>query len=127
MFANCQAGGQDLAPADVCKTPPMAIPIPYANIANGNEAIPNIPNIIWGGGPVHNMNTEIPVTHNDEPGSQGGVVSGTVMARSKHVTGKNNLLIQGAPVTRLTSTNLPNNQNTSGTRISPSQTKILVL
>jgi hypothetical protein len=127
MFANCQAGGQDLAPADVCKTPPVGIPIPYANIANGNEAIPNNPTIIWGGGPVHNLNTEIPVTHNDEPGSMGGVASGTVAARSKHVTGVNNILINGAPVTRMTSVNLPNNQNTNGNRISPSQTKILVL
>jgi hypothetical protein len=127
MFANCQAGGMDLAPADVCKTPPLGIPVPYANQANGSEAIPNVPNFIYVGGPVHNMNTIIPVTHNDEPGSMGGVASGTVAALSRHVTGANTIIIQGAPITRMTSVNLPNAQNTAGTRIAPSQTKILIL
>lgn len=116
-----------MAPSDVCKTPPLGNPVPYTNIANGNEAIPNNPTIIWVGGPVHNLNTEIPITHADEPGSMGGVASGTVASRSRHVTGVNNILINGAPVTRMTSINLPNNQNTAGNRATPSQTKILVL
>ena len=127
MFANCQAGGMDLAPADVCKTPPLGIPIPYPNQANGPEAIPNIPNIIYVGGPVHNLNTIIPVSHNDEPGSMGGVASGTVAAFSKHITGANKVIIQGAPITRMTSVNQTNANNTVGSRITPSQTKILIL
>ena len=127
MFANCQAKGTDLAPADVCKTPPTSDPVAYANEAYGNEAIPNIPNIIWVGGPVHNLNTIIPVSHNDEPGSEGGIVSGTVASKSQHITGSNAVIIMGAPVTRLTSENLTNSNNAQGTRISPSQTKILVL
>jgi len=127
MFANCQAGGLDLAPSDVCKTPPFGIPVAYPNQANGPEAIPNVPNIIYVGGPVHNLNTIIPVTHNDEAGSMGGVASGTVAALSRHVTGANTFIIQGAPITRMTSVNLPNSQNTSGTRVAPSQTKILIL
>jgi len=127
MFANCQAGGLDLAPSDVCKTPPFGIPVAYPNQANGPEAIPNVPNIIYVGGPVHNLNTIIPVTHNDEAGSMGGVASGTVAAMSRHVTGANTFIIQGAPITRMTSVNLPNSQNTSGTRVAPSQTKILIL
>lgn len=127
MFANSQAGGMDLAPCDVCKTPPFATPIPYPNMANGPEAIPNVPHIIYVGGPVHNLNTIIPVTHNDEPGSMGGVASGTIAALSRHVTGANKIIIQGAPITRMTSVNLPNLQNTIGIRIAPSQTKILIL
>ncbi|HYP86483.1 MAG TPA: DUF4150 domain-containing protein [Variovorax sp.] len=127
MYANCQAGGQDLAPSDVCATPPLGIPISYVNTANGPEAIPNIPTIVYVGGPVHNMNTVIPVTHGDEPGSMGGVASGTVASSSRHVTGADFFLINGAPITRMTSVNLPNSQNTSGTRIQPSQTKIMVI
>ncbi|HEY4082587.1 MAG TPA: DUF4150 domain-containing protein [Burkholderiaceae bacterium] len=127
MFANCQAGGMDLAPCDVCKTPPLAIPIPYTNIANGAEAVPNVPTIIYVGGPVHNLNTVIPVTHGDEAGSMGGIASGTVAAQSRHVTGASTIIIQGAPITRMSSVNLPNQQNTSGSRLSPSQTKILIL
>ena len=127
MFANSQAGGMDFTGNDVCKTPPVGVPIAYPNRANGNEAIPNVPNIIYVGGPVHNMNTIIPVTHNDEAGSMGGVASGTVKAQSKHVTGANTIIIKGSPITRMASVNLPNNQNTNGTRVAPSQGKILIL
>ncbi|WP_126284133.1 DUF4150 domain-containing protein [Burkholderia stagnalis] len=127
MFANCSAGGMAMSGSDVCKTPPIAIPVSYPNIANKPEAVPNVTNIIYCGGPVHNMNTIIPVTHSDEPGSMGGVASGTVSAQSRHVTGSGKVLIQGAPQTRLTDTNLPNNQNTSGQTISPSQTITMTL
>lgn len=127
MFANCQAKGKDLAPSDVCKTPPGSTPVPYPNEAKGNEAIPNIPNIIWVGGPVHNLNTIIPTTHNDEPGSELGVASGTVSSKSQHQSGASRIIIKGAPVSRLTSPNQTNSNNTTGTRVEPSQTKILVL
>lgn len=122
MFANCSAGGMALAASDVCKTPPLGIPSTYANIANKPEAVPNVPTIIYAGGPVHNLNTIIPMTHGDEGGSMGGVASGTVAALSRHVTGSGKVLIQGAPQTRLTDTNLPNNQNTAGQTVAPSQT-----
>jgi hypothetical protein len=127
MFANCQAGGIDMAPSDVCKTPPWGTPVAYPNQANGSEAIPNVTTIIFVGGPVHNLNTVIPVTHSDEAGTMGGVASGIFAAQSKHTTGASTIVIQGSPVTRMNSVNLPNSQNTAGTRLSPSQTKILIL
>jgi Domain of unknown function (DUF4150) len=127
MFANCSAGGMALASSDVCKTPPLALPVSYPNIANHPEAVPNVPTIIYAGGPVHNLNTIIPVTHSDEPGSMGGVASGTVAAQSRHVMGSSKVMIQGAPQTRLTDTNLPNNQNTSGQTVTPSQTITMTL
>ena len=39
MFANCQMGGQDMGFPDVCLTPsPVGpVPIPYPNIAMGEE------------------------------------------------------------------------------------------
>ncbi|WP_211470867.1 DUF4150 domain-containing protein [Collimonas humicola] len=127
MFANCQAGGMDISAADVCKTPPLAIPVTYSNMANGAEAIPNVPNIIYIGGPVHNLGTIIPVTHNDEGGSMGGVASGTVAGMSRHVNGANTIITGGAPITRMTSMNCTNSQNAVGCRSVPSQTKILIL
>jgi hypothetical protein len=127
MFANCQAKGKDLAPSDVCKTPPGSRPVPYPNEAKGNEAIPNVPNVIWVGGPVHNLNTIIPMTPNDEAGSELGVASGTVSSKSQHMNGASRVIVMGAPVSRLTSTNQANSNNTTGTRIEPSQTKIMVL
>ncbi|TCW77512.1 type VI secretion protein [Burkholderia sp. SRS-46] len=127
MFANCSAGGMAMAGSDVCKTPPIAIPISYPNIANKCEAVPNVPTIIYCGGPVHNLNTIIPITHGDEAGSMGGAASGTVSGLSRHVTGSGKVMIQGAPQTRLTDTNLPNNQNTAGQTIAPSQTITMTL
>jgi len=57
----------------------------------------------------------------------GGVASGTVSSESRHVTGSGKVLIQGAPQTRLTDTNLPNKQNTSGQTVTPSQTITMTL
>jgi hypothetical protein len=125
MFTNCSAGGVAMASADVCKTPPLGIPVSYVNIALRPEAVPNVPNIIYCGGPVHNMNTIIPVTHDDEGGSYGGVASGTVAAESTEATGSGMVIISGAPETRLTDTNLPNNQNTAGETVEPSQQKCM--
>ncbi|KVN35060.1 type VI secretion protein [Burkholderia pyrrocinia] len=116
-----------IAPSDVCKTPPLAIPIPYPNIANKPEAVPNVPTIIYCGSPVHNKNTIIPVTHSDEPGSMGGVASGTVAALSINVTCSTLVIIQGAGQTRLTDSNATNNHNTIGTTVVPSQTIVLIL
>ncbi len=127
MFANCQTGGQDIAPADVCKTPPVGQPVSYTNIANGSEAAPNVFNLFIQGGNAHNMNTIIPITHGDEPGNMGGVASGTFIAMSQHVTGVSNYIINGSPATKQTNVNLPNSRNTAGTRVSPSQSILLCL
>ncbi|MDN7638806.1 DUF4150 domain-containing protein [Burkholderia cepacia] len=127
MFANCSAGGTAMSGSDVCKRPPTGDLVSFTNIADQREAVPNVTNIIYSGGPVHNTNTIIPNTHGDEPGSMGGVASGTVSAQSRHVTGSVKVLIQGAQQTRLTDINLPNNQNTSGQTISPSQTITMTL
>jgi Domain of unknown function (DUF4150) len=122
MYVNSSAGGMAFTGGDVCKTPPIGTPVSYSNVANLPEAVPNVPNILYGGGPVHNMGTTIPATHSDEPGSMGGVASGTVASTSRNSKGSSAVFIQGAPQTRLTDTTLPNNQNTSGVNSAPSQT-----
>ncbi|SMG61229.1 DUF4150 domain-containing protein [Paraburkholderia susongensis] len=127
MFANCSAGGIAVALADICKTPPLAIADSYCNVANHAEAVPNVSNVFYAGGPAHNLNTIVPITHGGEAGAMGGVVSGTVCALSRHVTGSSKVLIQGAPQTRLTDTNLPNSQNTAGQSVTPSQTITMTL
>ena len=69
MFANCQAGGVDMALPDVCLTPsPLPIPVPYVNVASGTMAIPNALNILFMGMPAHNMATIIPLTSGDNGG-----------------------------------------------------------
>ncbi|MGJ7575602.1 DUF4150 domain-containing protein [Variovorax sp. RB2P76] len=126
MFANCQMMGLDLAFPDVCKTPPV-IPIPYPDVALGPMAIPNAWNILYMCTPAHNMATVTPLTNGDNAGVVMGVVSQTVMAQSRHLTGAFTVLLKGTPATRLTSLTLQNSTNMVGMRIVPSQLKVLLL
>lgn len=129
MFANTQMAGQDMGVPDVCLTPSPAgpIPIPYPNIAMGPTAVPSQVKVLILGAPVHNMSTSIPMTNGDNAGVSMGVASGTVMGPSRHLTAAFTVIIGGAPATRLTSTSLQNSTNCPGTRIVPSQTKVLIL
>ncbi|MCC8365806.1 MULTISPECIES: DUF4150 domain-containing protein [Xenorhabdus] len=127
MFANTQSGGMDLATPDVCMTPPFSTPIPYPNMAQGPTGITNAMNILFAGAPAHNLMTIYPMTMGDNAGVNTGVASGTVMGPARHTLGANTLLIKGAPVTRLTSMSMQNSTNSVGCRITPSQTKVLIL
>lgn len=129
MFANCQLMGQDMGFPDVCLTPSPAgpVPIPYPNIAMGPTAIPNVPTVLYMGGPAHNMATTIPMTNGDNAGVALGVASGMVMGPARHVTAAFTVILKGAPATRLTSVSLQNSTNCPGCRIVPSQVKVLLL
>lgn len=127
MFANTQSGGMDMATPDVCLTPMFyTVPVAYPNMAQGATAISNALNILLAGCPAHNLATTIPLTTGDNPGVSLGVASGTVMGPSRHVMGANSVLIKGTPVTRLSSSSIQNSTNAMGSRIVPSQTKVLI-
>jgi len=126
MFANCQLAGTDLASPDVCKVPP-GVPTNFVNNAQGNMAIPNQTTVFIMCMPQHNLGTIIPMTNGDNPGTDLGVASGTVMARSKHVTGVSNVVICGQIATRMTSQTLQNQTNAQGTRVAPSQQIVVLL
>ncbi|EMF07056.1 DUF4150 domain-containing protein [Serratia marcescens] len=128
MFANCQLMGMDLAFPDVCLTPvPLPTPIPYQNISLGPTAVPNAQNILFMGSPAHNMATLTPLTNGDCQGVGTGVISGTVMGPSRHLTGVTTVLLKGSPATRLTSVSQQNSTNVMGMRVVPSQLKVLML
>jgi hypothetical protein len=129
MFQNTQQAGIDLASPDVCLTPVGAavVPIAYTDIAQSPNAVAFVPNIMIQGAPVHNLGTIIPFTSGDDPGVATGVSSGTVMGMSIHITAAFHLLVGGMPSTRLTSMTQQNTYNIVGSRISPSQTKVLLL
>lgn len=129
MFANCQMMGTDMGFPDVCLTPTPAgpVPIPYPNVAMGPMAVPNCPNILIMGMPVHNLATTIPMTNGDNAGVNMGVASGTVMGPSRHLTGAFTVLYLGMPASRLTSMSLQNSTNCPGARVVPSQTLVLLL
>ncbi|MDX7985943.1 DUF4150 domain-containing protein [Xenorhabdus sp. 12] len=127
MFANTQGGGQDTAVPDVCLTPSSGSPVPvtYTDLASGCQAnSASTSNILFVGCAAHNTTTIIPMTSGDNPGVNLGVASGTVMGQSRHTCGANSVLIKGSPATRVTSPTMQNSTNATGSRLSPSQTKV---
>ncbi|WP_338802962.1 DUF4150 domain-containing protein [Xenorhabdus griffiniae] len=128
MFANTQSGGMDMAVPDVCLTPIVTpVPVPYPNMAQGSTGMSNASNILFMGCPAHNLATTIPLTTGDNPGVNGGVASGTMMGSSRHVMGANSVLIKGSGATRLSSSTVQNSTNAMGSRLVPSQTKVLIM
>lgn len=127
MFANTQQGGIDFAFSDTLLTPmPPLIPLPYTNVAQGSGAVNAASHVLIQGMPVHTMRTVIPISDGANAGVA-GVSSGTVRAASRAVTGAESVLVDGSPVTRLTSLTTQNATNANGARIVPSQTKVLIL
>ena len=129
MFANSQMMGMDMGFPDVCLTPSPAgpVPIPYPNMAMSPTAVPSVTNVLVMGSPVHNMSTSTPMTNGDNAGVGSGVASGTVMGKSRHLTGAFTVLVDGSPWTRLTSASLQNGTNCPGVRMVPSQTIVMLL
>lgn len=131
MFANTQMGGMNAGFPDVCLTPappaPAPVPIPYPNVALGPTGVAAAYNVLLGATPAHTMMTTIPLTNGDNAGVATGVASGTVMGPCRHLTAAFTVLVNGAPLTRLTSASLQNNTNCPGMRVAPSQVQVLVL
>lgn len=90
-------------------------------------AIPNVPTILYGGMPAHNLGTTTPMTNGDNAGVALGVASGTVMGPQRNLTGAFTCLIKGMPATRMTSVSLGNSTNAPGMTLTPSQVKVLIL
>jgi len=129
MFANTQRGGLDHAFADVClKTDETeARPVPYPNLSHGGMGVPAVYNVLISGAAAHNLSTTILLSDGDVEENALGIVSRTSLGPSRHVTGATSVLIGGMPATRLASLSLQNAGNAVGARISPSQTKVLLL
>lgn len=129
MFANTSMMGMDVAFPDVCLTPSetAATPMTYPNLALSDTAVPSQIVVFIEAMPVHNLATIIPTTEGDEAGLEGGVASGTDMGPSHHLVGSNTVLYGGMPTTRLTSSSMQNSTNSSGARLVPSQTTVLLL
>lgn len=127
MFANSQMGGQDITFPDVCRTPPVGVPIPYPNFAFGNMGVPAAYNVLILGAPAHNVGTTVPITFGDELGLMGGMVSQVLKAPSRHTACAATVLLGGLPATRMSSASLQNVVNGGGARLVPSQTKVVLL
>ncbi len=127
MFAVTILPGLYLGFPDVCLTPPMAVPIPYPNIALPPMGVPAVYHILYMATPAHNFATTIVMTNGDNAGLMLGVASGMVMGPSRNLTGAFTVLTGGLPTARMTSIGITNLTNCPNIALAPSQVKVVVL
>ena len=138
MFpASTKEGGQCFAFPDVCKTPaPPApfVPIPYPNIAMGNQADGGScsSKVKINGQPTIVKGSEITVSSGDEGGSAGGgMVSSKIKGNLQYKKGSSKVKCEGKELCHLTSMTAQNGGSNAnippGTQVAPSQTKVTVM
>ncbi len=129
MFACTIQKGNVMSPADVCKTPTPAgpIPTPYPNIGMLPTAEPPCANVFIMGSPAVTKTSQIPLTNGDQAGVAMGVVSGQIMGEAKFTMGSMKVKFAGAPAVRMTDPTTQNANNAVGACLVPSQNKLLIL
>lgn len=126
-FIVTQSGATALGIVDVCKTPPLAVPVPYVNIGVSTMGLGFVFNVTILASPVHNLLTTIPMTSANEPGAMGGVVSGIIKGPARYLIGSFSVIAGCAPVAKLLSTTLQNAINAPGLVAVMSQIKVMAL
>ena len=106
---------------DVCKTPAPVpsgfVPIPYPNTGQLADAKPTATkNVLVGSEGIITSKSEIPYlkTTGDEPGSLGGIISGTTKGEVKFVTYSISVKAEGSHVVRMFDSTTQNNGNAVG-------------
>ena len=111
----CHKGSDGLTIAtlpDVCLTPP-GVPIPYPNIAFSKDLADGTTTVFADGGNSCAIRPSIfSKSIGDEPGTMGGVVSGTFMKEASWLTFSADVKIEGQAACRLTDKMLQNHGNT---------------
>ncbi len=99
---------------DVCKTPPANnAPLPYPNVAFSSDLAKGTTTVKADGGQMCAIRgSEFSKSIGDEPGSGGGVKSGTHLHRATWLSWSPDVMMQGKPACRLSDKMLLNNGNT---------------
>jgi hypothetical protein len=135
MFPLSTKGGglcNTTGPIDVCKVPaPPAppIPTPFPNFGRPSDAKASTcpKKIKVENQPPLCLNSEIAMSHGDEPGVLKGVVSSTVGDIITYSTGSSKVKFEGnAVVMHLKTTRHNKNNAPSGMQSAPSQTKVII-
>ncbi len=133
MFACTTAGGNLFAFPDTCLVPaPPAppIPTPFPNTGMLNQATNVSMKVKMVNKETVTLKSKIPKTMGDEAGVNGGVASGMNMGEACFKMGSTKVKIEGQPCVRMTSITAHNGVSAnapSGTVISPSQTKVMIM
>lgn len=98
---------------DVCKTPPIPVPVPYPNIAFSKDLAKGTRTIkVDGGHMAANFGSEFSMSIGDEPGVAGGVISSTNMKEATWITYSFDVKFEGKGACRLTDKMFMNHGNT---------------
>ncbi len=131
MYMLSLGEGMDMAFPDVCKTPPLAIPIPYPDMSFSATSSPMATNILVECTPALHQMSEGLVSVGDDAGVMLGLVSEDISGETAYEVGCFTIFNEGIPAQRLTSVTGQNAigllPNAPGICICPSQTTVLAL
>ncbi|EGE4660856.1 DUF4150 domain-containing protein [Salmonella bongori serovar 48:i:- str. 94-0708] len=98
---------------DVCKTPPFGVPVAYENEACSADLVKGTVSVFAdGGNMIANMGSQFARSVFDEPGSMGGVLSGTNKAETDWISHSFDVFFEKKPACRLTDKLFMNHHNT---------------
>jgi hypothetical protein len=95
-----KSGGVSFAFGDVCKLPDGGGPIPFVNVAVSADAANTARAVRVGGVPVMLARSTFARSMGDEPGEDGGIVSGTTQGAAVFSNYSYDVRIEGQPVPR---------------------------
>ena len=127
---STKAGGMCFAFPDVCLVPsvPSPIPTPLPNMAQCADAQGTVDAVLVQNKEVIVETSSIPMSSGDEPGTGGGVVSGTFIGCVKFKTASAKVRAKGKRVALMGAVTAHNGDNANmpaGQQIVPSQGKVM--
>ncbi len=107
-----KGSGGVLTTADQCKVPSKCRPRMFTNIAQSSSAAKTASTVLVNGNPACHKDSIFAVSTGDEPGSCGGVKSGTIAQKAEFISWSDNVYIEGKPAVRQFDLMVSNNRNT---------------
>lgn len=113
---------------DVCNTPvPMGpVAVPYPNLAMPSSGKPKTKKVFISGSLACMKNTKFTPTTGDEPGTLGGIVSGTIQEKAEFITASTKTKLEGQPAVFQGCTTTHNNANTTGSVSACGQAVVII-
>jgi hypothetical protein len=114
--AHQQSGGMSTVFPDVCKTPTPSgpVPLPYPNVGRAADATGGPKSVRTDGGMPMVKGATYGKTSGDEPGTAGGLLSGTNRGAAEFMNYSFDVRIEGRNVCRLGDPLFHNKKNTGG-------------
>jgi hypothetical protein len=97
---TAKSGGVSFAMGDVCTVPDGGGPVPFVNVAVSADAAGGARNVRVNGVPVVLAKSTFARSSGDEPGKDGGVISGTTQGAAQFANYSYDVRIEGQPVPR---------------------------